>query len=140
MKVKDLDGEFYSWTMDGNKVSSALKKSRSKLQEKAKDLILELFPVATIIEEVPVRIRRGRTLYFDFYISNINCVIEVQGEQHYKFSTFYHNSMQDFINQKIKDGEKFEWCELNDITYIELPYNEEKEWRKIIINRHQKND
>jgi len=39
-----------------------------------------------------------------------------------------------FAQHKKRDREKIEWCELNGIEYIELPYSEDLEqWRKRIL-------
>ena len=52
------------------------------------------------------------------------------------FNTFYHSSRQDFINQKKRDNDLKEWCEINNMTYVELPFDEgEEQWKKRI--RHQ---
>jgi hypothetical protein len=40
-----------------------------------------------------------------------------------------------FMKHKKRDQEKKEWCEINGIEYIELPYNETvAEWKKRIID------
>ena len=88
-----------------------------------------------ILEEVPIK-PRGITQYIDFYINQIKLAIEVHGQQHYKFNTMFHASAQDFLNQRKKDSDKKEWCEINNITYIELPYNKKvEEWIEIIQSR-----
>lgn len=88
------------------------------------------------MEEVPVQLRRGKTVYLDFYINTIKLVIEVHGSQHYKYNTLYHSSAQDFVNQRKRDSDKREWSELNNFTYIELPYNEDEDkWRLRIQQR-----
>ena len=41
----------------------------------------------------------------------------------------FHASAQDFIKQKKRDADLKEWCELNNLTYIELRYDEKpEEW------------
>ena len=43
--------------------------------------------------------------------------------------------MLGFIKAQKRDKEKIEWCELNCIKYIELPFNENtEEWTKRISN------
>jgi hypothetical protein len=80
------------------------------------------------MEEVPLP---GTPLRFDFYLPHYEVAVEVHGEQHYSYSSFFHGTQWDFIQAKRNDRMKKEWCELNGITLIELPYNEsEKEWEK----------
>ena len=91
--------------------------------------IKQLFPTAQILEEVPVTLRRGKNISLDFFISQFRIVIEVHGQQHYKFTPMFHASAQDFIKQKKRDADLKEWCELNNFTYIELRYDEKpEEW------------
>jgi len=62
--------------------------------------------------------------------------VEVHGQQHYKFNTMYHASAQDFLNQRKNDTDKRDWCETNNITLIELPYDKKvEEWKEIIQSR-----
>lgn len=136
MKVKDLEGNIVNWKLSGDIVTASDNKKRSGLHQKARVILYELFPTSQILEEVPVKLRRGSTQYFDFYINQIRLVIEVHGIQHYKFNSLFHSGAHDFINQKKRDREKIDWCEINNITYIELPYNESiEQWKNRIIKR-----
>ena len=48
----------------------------------------------------------------------------------------FHASAQDFLNQRKNDADKKDWCDLNNITYVELAYNEKaEEWKKKIQDR-----
>jgi len=88
-----------------------------------------------ILEEVAIPLRRSETLYLDFYIPLLKKTIEVHGEQHYKFVPFYHNTLLGFVRHKKRDQEKQEWCDINGITYIELPFHEDVElWSNRIKN------
>jgi hypothetical protein len=136
MKVKDLYGNASNWKLKGDIVSASDSKRRSQLHVNARKILYDLFPTIQILEEVPINAKPGKTQYLDFYINKIKLAVEVHGQQHYKFNTMFHASAQDFINQKKNDANKREWCELNNITYIELPYNEkEEEWLNRIIRR-----
>lgn len=135
MKVKDLNGNISNWIVKGDRLAEAGWKKKSKLHTSAKNIIYNLFPTSPILEEVPFK-PRATTQFLDFYISNSKLAIEVNGEQHYKFSSLYHASSQDFLHQKRKDQDKRDWCELNGITLIELPYNEdEQQWEQRIKSR-----
>ena len=87
-----------------------------------------------ILEEVTIYVRKSDYRYLDFYIPLIKTCIEVHGEQHYNFTPFYHTNVLVFLKAQKKDREKKEWCEINNIVYIELPYNETDRWEEMVIN------
>ena len=138
MKVRDLEDNIHNWKLHGHVVRANDQRPRSKLHLLARDILVDLFPTVQILEEVAAPITRRETLFFDFYINTIKMVVEVHGQQHYKFNTLFHTSAQDFANQKKRDLRKRDWCEYNNITYVELPYNESKEQWKLRIQ--QRND
>jgi hypothetical protein len=136
MKVRDLEGNISTWKLTGQIVTATDKRSRSKLHVKARKILYEMFPTMKILEEVPINPRGNKTQYLDFYINQIKLAVEVHGQQHYKFNTMFHASARDFLNQKKNDADKQEWCWLNNITHIELPYNEDiEEWKNKITLR-----
>lgn len=133
MNIVTLDGDTKKWSLLGT--ISKNQQNKSSLHIKARDLLVELFPTLQILEEVPASIRKSEMLYLDFYLPLKKYCIEVHGEQHYKLVSFYHQNLIGFLKSKKRDNDKKEWCELNSIKYIELPYNEdEKKWRERIIN------
>ena len=134
MKTRDLDGNIYNWKTQGTIVRSNEQRPRSKLHLAARTLLRTLYPTLQISEEVSVSLRRNKKVFLDFYINTIKTVIEVHGPQHYKFNTLYHTCAQDFLNQKKRDMNLQEWCEINNLTYIELPFNEnEEQWKNRIM-------
>jgi hypothetical protein len=134
MQVKDLDGNVCNWQLIGG-IAHGKAKNKSSLHLVARDLLHKCFPTMQILEEVAIPLRRSETLYLDFYIPLLKKTIEVHGEQHYKFVPFYHNNFLGFVRHKKRDQEKQEWCDVNGITYIELPFNEEVElWSNRIKN------
>jgi len=136
MKARDLEGNIATWKLTGQIVTATDKRSRSKLHVKARKILYELFPTMKILEEVPIKPRGNKTQYLDFYINQIKLAVEVHGQQHYKFNTMFHASARDFLNQKRNDTDKEDWCILNGITHIELPYNEDiEQWKNKIILR-----
>jgi predicted adenine nucleotide alpha hydrolase (AANH) superfamily ATPase len=86
-----------------------------------------VYPTLTILQEVPIPLRKNQVLFLDFYIPLLKKAIEVHGEQHYKFVAHYHSNAMGFMKHKKRDHDKQEWCESNGIEYIELPYNEDVE-------------
>jgi hypothetical protein len=133
MLVTDLDGNNSNWLLTGNMAKGKVS-NKSSYHLFARSLISELYPTLQLLEEVPVTVRRGETMFLDFYLPLKKICVEVHGEQHYKFIPFYHNTMLNFLKSQKRDRDKKEWCEINSIQYIELPYNIQNEWRNIIVN------
>lgn len=123
MLITDLDGNSHNWLLTGNMAKGKIN-NRSSLHLNARELISKVYPTLQILEEVPINLRRGETLYLDFYLPLKKVCFETHGEQHYKFVQFYHNNMLNFLKSQKRDREKQEWCEINNIKYIVLPYNE----------------
>jgi hypothetical protein len=128
MQIKDLDGLIHNWQLTGNMARGKIN-NRSSFHLKARELITDHFPTLQILEEVPIQLRRSETLYLDFYLPLKKLCVEVHGEQHYKFVSFYHNNMLSFLKSQKRDREKEEWCDINNIKYIVLPhYEDETQW------------
>ena len=137
MKIRDLNNDIHKWNLQGYVVRANEQRPRSKLHLAARNILVEMFPTVQVLEEVLIPITRNERGYLDFYINTIKLAIEVHGQQHYEFNSLFHTSAQDFANQKKKDRRKKEWCEYNNITYVELPYNEsEEEWKSRIQRRN----
>ena len=134
MQIKDLDGNFQKWALTGC-IAHGTMRNKSDLHLRARKLIKECFPTFQILEEVPIPLRRSETLFMDFYLPLTKKCIEIHGEQHYKFVPFYHKNLMGFAKHKKRDQEKHEWCSINDIEYIALPFNENiEQWTKRLIN------
>lgn len=127
MIVTDLNGVQSEWKFKGRKlipnsnVGSALHKAVRKI-------LYNKYPTLNIIEEVSIKVERGKTLYLDFYLPMRQTAIEVNGEQHYKYSSLFHSSALEFVNQKKNDIKKQRWCEINDISLISLKFDEQDKW------------
>ena len=131
MNIKGLDGREYSWNPSASEAKAS---SRSSLHKKAKELLDKLFPYDRILEEVSLpgskTERRRSTLRADLFIPNRNLIIEVHGEQHFTFNSFFHKDKMAFFKAQARDKDKRAWCELNHMTLIELNYDEsEEQWR-----------
>tara|TARA_R100000656_G_C3908365_1_gene120304 strand:- start:173 stop:583 length:411 start_codon:yes stop_codon:yes gene_type:complete len=134
MKIQDLDGNIHKWKIEGSIVRSNDQRPRSQLHLTARSLIKEIYPTLQICEEVATQIKRDQKVFLDFYINTIKTVVEVHGQQHYKFNSLYHTSAQDLLNQKKRDQDLQDWCVLNNLNYIELPFNEDKDkWHQRFI-------
>ena len=76
----------------------------------------------------------NKRLRFDFYIQNLNILIEYDGEQHFK-PIEYFGGEEHYIKQVANDKIKNKYCLDHNIKLIRIPYtysNEEIE--KIILN------
>jgi|TARA_R110002110_G_scaffold401317_2_gene618131 hypothetical protein len=135
-KVIDLENVSSNWKISGHIPNNNDGRARSKYHLKARSLLRQAFPTCQILEEVPIRVRRAETLYLDFFVPLHDLCVEVHGEQHYKFVRFYHKTKLGFAQARKRDKKKVEWCELNNISVIELPFNEDENgWKKRIENR-----
>ena len=130
MKVKGLDGREYNWNVANYDVSKDDKRRRSDLHLRCRDILNQVFVLDTVCEEVPLP---GTKLTFDFYLPQRQVAIECQGEQHYKYIPHFHGSRMGFLNSRRRDMDKRDWCDINGISLIELPFSEtDDEWRKRI--------
>ena len=82
--------------------------------------------------------RDKNALPFDFYISEYNTLIEYQGEQHYK-AIRRGKMSQDEALQNLKliqkhDNIKRNYCTMNNINYIEIPYWENEDIENYIFD------
>ncbi len=131
MKVRTIDGQSYKWQIKGEEVNLD-RRDRSALHISARSIIRDKYPTHMLVEEVPITVRKGKTLYFDFYMPLKMLAIEVHGEQHYIYSAFFHKSPKDFLRQKKNDMDKQEWCDINGINLIVLPFNQQEEWGNLV--------
>lgn len=126
MKVIDFSGKEYNFNF---KKLCKEASNPSGLHLKARALIAECFPYSEVYEEVQLI---GTKLIADFFIADLKIIVEVHGEQHYKFVKRFHKNIAGFKASQKRDKLKQEWCELNGIIYIELPYDKISNWKKIL--------
>ena len=60
---------------------------------------------------------------FDFYIPSLNRIIEFDGRQHFKSCSWFRDET-DFEVSKIRDQQKNNYCFLNGIDLVRIPYTE----------------
>lgn len=60
---------------------------------------------------------------FDFYLPSLNRIIEFDGRQHFKKCSWY-SSEADFVNAKLRDTQKNEYCLMKGIDLVRIPYTE----------------
>jgi len=131
--VSGLDGIEYEWKYHAYKNQSD---NSSSLHVRARNLLKTIYPFAAISEEIPLIGTLKEKLILDLYIHTQNLAIEVQGEQHFKFNTFFFKNKQAFSKAQARDRSKVEWCKLNNIDLVTLPYDEsDKQWEARIRRR-----
>jgi hypothetical protein len=137
MLITRLDGIEQKWRPKSSGIIKPDDSHKSSLHIKARKLLHEIFETCLILEEVVIPIFQGEILYFDFYIPLYKLAIEIHGEQHFKFTPFFHDNKSHFLYQQKCDRDKKTWCEINNVGLIELFYNESEEiWKtKIKISQ-----
>lgn len=128
MKVLGLDGRQYPFPPSGKMPNDNDSRNRSSLHLRTREILRKMYPTERVLEEVSLPGTRG--LSADFYLPSQKTVVECHGEQHYKFIGHFHGSKLNFLRSKNNDARKKEWCVLNNISLVELPYSEnEDEWQ-----------
>ena len=118
MKFKTLTGSTRSVSNIKKHLIDWDKKSRSKFQFKVKKFLESFWGNHVVFEEFPIA---GTRMSLDLYNANKKVAIEVQGAQHTKYVKFFHgNYKNNYIAQLDRDNQKLKFCEINDITLIEI--------------------
>ena len=128
MIVTGLDGKTYKWNYSKYH-NRKQRKGKSSYHSSARQLLESVYTNHPIYEEVTLP---GCGLYADFWLPSLKIVVEVHGEQHYKHIPRFHKTYADFLKAQYKDKQKREWCELNSITYKELPFYDQENWKDLL--------
>jgi hypothetical protein len=127
MNVVDFNGHTYSWPPKGHEVRFDDIRPRSDLHIRCRKLLRSMYPTQSILEEVPLP---GIGLFCDFYLPMRHLVIECNGEQHDKYTPFFHANTAGFTRHKARDENKIEWCKINNIRVVSLSFSEsDEEWK-----------
>jgi len=68
---------------------------------------------------------RGWPMWLDLYIPSLKLAVEYDGEQHFHFSSLFHNTIEEFHYYQEIDSLKGELCACHDIQLIRFRYNEQ---------------
>jgi hypothetical protein len=102
--------------------------STSKLQELASVLINKYFSDYKVFENhrpVWMTSSKGKRLELDFFVEKLKFAVEIQGEQHYKYVSFFHKSHQEFQEKQNDDKDKKVLCKRNSVTLYEIDNQQE---------------
>jgi very-short-patch-repair endonuclease len=91
----------------------------SDIEDAVYDLLKETFPNFKIERQFYIKIDYQK-LFFDFKIDPIKVLIEVQGEQHFEFSKFFHGNKKQFRKHSSRDKLKKKWALDNGYSLIEF--------------------
>lgn len=127
MRLRGLNGKEYNIT-----VKTVIKNDCSWYHLQTREILKELYGVIPIIEEFYIP-GGDNKLYLDFFLPTLKIAIECQGQQHYTYIKFFHKNVNKFNESQLRDQDKINWCELNEITLYQLPYNEVNRWKEILI-------
>lgn len=95
----------------------------SKLQEYTTKKIYYLFPHCSIKENYrPEWLHSHDTgrLELDIFIEDLKIAIEIQGQQHYTFTPYFHKSYNDYQDQLYRDKVKKTVCNIEGIKLFEV--------------------
>lgn len=75
----------------------------------------------------------NRKIFVDFYIKDLNLVIEYDGKQHYIFSEYYHrNNYNIFVKQINRDCCLVRYCKENSINLLRISYKDNNRLEEVI--------
>jgi hypothetical protein len=118
MKILDINGKLINVDLRESN-HPPRENCRSLIQKKVQLILLDLFPFDLILEEFTIP---GSRLSLDFLVPKRKIAIEVQGEQHDKYNSFFHGEKTSlkFGKQIKRDVQKQEWAQMNDFSLIEI--------------------
>jgi hypothetical protein len=113
------------------------KNNISNGEKMCKDILKELYPNHIFEKIRPNWLCNDLTnhnLELDFYNEQLKLAIEYNGIQHYQYIPFFHNNIENFQLQKLRDEIKQNKCNRYNIRLIIIPYHFEKNEAKEYIN------
>lgn len=64
----------------------------------------------------------GNNLELDCYNEELGLAVEYNGEQHYKYTPYFHPNKDAFYNTKYRDDMKSRLCKENGVKLVVVPY------------------
>ena len=129
MKLYNLNGRLISKNFDHYKINWA-KQERSNFQTEVKLFLKPYLITHLVYSEFPVPSTLLRLDIFDY---TTKVAYEISGRQHTEFVKHFHKNKSAYLDQIKRDMKKYDFCEKNNITLIEI-YPEDlpltKEWFK----------
>ena len=111
----------------------------SKYEEKCFDIILSILKDINLIErQSPITIfdklfNECRKIIVDFYIKELNLIIEYDGEQHYNYIPFFKETYNSwYYYQVARDNCLNNYCKENNINLLRIPYVDNNRLEEVI--------
>lgn len=79
----------------------------------------------SFVREKVIDAYRNKKLRFDFYLPNVNndvIAIEVNGLQHYEYTSYFYKNYGEFRHSQANDSHKISYCLANGIKIYCIPY------------------
>lgn len=120
MKIKDIFGRERSLNLKKYRIDWQ-KKSASIIQSKVKAFLYPYWATHIVFEEF-----RIPSCLFRIDILNLTkrIAVEIDGNQHDKFTPFFHGNRSGFEQAIKKDHQKMTWLEKNNIKLVRVKRNE----------------
>ena len=105
-------------------------------EEECYKILCELISKEKIVRQFRVENcninNKTRFILIDFYIPNLNLIIEYSGEQHYKYNIFFHDSYDVYIEQVLRDSFLKDYCKEHNISFLEIPFLDNNRLNEVI--------
>lgn len=111
----------------------------SRLQKKVKEYLIKL-GYKIVYEQYcslqPINESTGRVLRYDIEVVDLKLIIEVHGQQHYRYTPLWHKTEQIFKEMQERDRYKKEFAQNNGFEFLEISYLMEIDYKYIeFINK-----
>lgn len=113
---------FYIPQVKSNEIQE---KGESKIERDCKSVMERIFnkPFRKIRPNFLNNPITGKNMELDIYNDELKVACEANGIQHYRFTPYFHKSIEVFRAQKYRDYIKRQLCKDNGILLIEVPYD-----------------
>jgi hypothetical protein len=131
----------YEWQASLNTRDGYLGRGCPKCAYSKGESIIDKYLTNRGIEHKPYVVKiKGNIHEFDFMVIvpygpwYIILIIEFDGEQHFKDLPFFHKKQgrKSFESRHVRDLDKDEWCRLNNIPFLRIPYTKMAEIESIL--------
>lgn len=82
---------------------------KSAMHRRVRDLLKEVFPGYTIIEEAPIDVihnNKDAVLFVDIVVKELKLAVECHGRQHFEFVQHFHQTTEGFRQSQSRDAAK----------------------------------
>lgn len=134
MKVECPKGHIYYVNFHNFKSGYRCPNCNSSKGEDVIDKILNNYNIQHIRQYKFDDCKCKQCLPFDFYLPDYNMLIEYDGRQHYEIVEYF-GGFDSFVDTKIRDTIKNEYCKKNNIKLIRIPYWEFDNIKNILVDK-----